>query len=106
MDLPVVRFTYLAVVAHFGEFKGYVRLAGFEGVAKTRHDLVGAFGRPEYVDDLDKVTADQLADVAEGWTSCPAHQPDAQFRVHQVHPDRRGIKEGFEPGVAVAQLHG
>ena len=81
---------------------GAVRLAGFEGVPETSHDFVGAFGRPQDVDDLDKVTADQLLDVAEDRASCPAHQPDAEFRVDQVHADRGGVKEGLEPSVALA----
>lgn len=70
---------------------------------ETRHDLVDKFGRPQDEDDLDKISSDQLADVAEAGAGCPAHQPNARFRVDQVHADRGGIKEGFEPRLAVPQ---
>ena len=93
---------HLAVAALFGEPRGQERLAGFEGVPETSQDLVGDCGGPQDVENLGKVTVDQLTDVSENCASFPAHLPDAELGVHQIHADRRGIKEGLEPGVALA----
>ena len=86
MDLPVVVFEHPAVEPSLDALGDDARLAGCEGMPEPPHDLGGIRRRPEQVDDLHEVAADQPVDVAEDRAGLRVHLPDAQVGIHHVTP--------------------
>ena len=86
VDPPLVVFRHVPVYTVSGAFGGLIGLAGFKGITKQSHDLVGILFRPRRMHFFVEVATDQVGDVAEYWARDRINMGNAEVGVYQVDP--------------------
>src|SRR5689334_8557961 len=85
-DPPFVILGDTAVTALLGPLGLIMWLAGCQGMAKPFDDLVRVALRPQDVNDLSEIAADQIRDIPKDGGGSRVHLADAQRAVHEIHP--------------------
>src|SRR6185437_16673387 len=93
MNAPLIAFGNAAIATWLDALRCCVRVSCFECMAELTYDLIGVLFRPQGMDDLIEISANQLGNVAKDGARDGIDFQDPKIRIDQVYPQRGLIQK-------------